>query len=80
MNFHFALAAAKNRGPEVEWWFRVMCPKPGEEQLHMHWIQWLNEMETWPDNFEDGSWQFWMPELWRSRKVLNQMARAASHF
>ena len=58
---------------QMVWWFSYSSQKPGEEELHKQWLEWLDAVEMWPDNFEDGSWQFMLPEAWRNKKELNKV-------
>ena len=60
--------AAQKKGPKILWWFRILHPKPGDEDLHGRWVKWLQETGAWPTNFEDGTWADLFPsEKWKPR-------------
>ena len=56
-----------NRGPKTEWMFRYHYPRPGKEQEHREWRQWLLEKSMWPSEGQllDESYQMMMPSEWR---------------
>ena len=56
-----------HRGPKCEWMFRYQYPRPGKEQEHKGWRQWLHDNSMWPseDELLDETYQMMLPPAWR---------------
>ena len=61
------------RGPKQEWLFRFYYPRPGQEQTHSQWRQWLQDNMYWPDEDQlyDETYQMMMPSEWRRNAYKN---------
>ena len=53
-----------------EWIFRVHYPKPGGEEEHAMWMEWLTEHGVWPsvEELADESYEMLLPSNWKRKR------------